>query len=149
MDFWSKGLGNRTVSLRLGNGDAVKSGDKLYVKGQTEEPIVWDYIMPVRSTDLVEFVDLLRDEHLVEYLYRSPHRWRLYWTLLVGGLRFVGLLAKYMVVDRHRPAPEEPTIQVPPPSDRRRRRLEGHRTPAQRIRLGDSRVAGTTAKPAD
>ena len=121
MEFWSKGLGNRTVSLRLSAGEAVKSGDRLYVRGRTEEPVVWDYIMPLRGADFAEFFALLRDPRVAEYLFRSPHRWRLYRTLLVGGMRFVWLLGGFVVVGRRRPVPEEPTIVVPPPSKRRSR----------------------------
>lgn len=148
MEFWSKGLGKRTVALRLSNGEAVKSGDILYVKGQTETPIVWDYIMPLKGADFVEFVDLLRDERVAEYLYRSPHRWRLYRTLLFGGLRFLALLVKHMVVGRRGPSPEEPTIEVPPPSDRKRRRLGGRGTSEQRSRLGQGRTSRASAESA-
>lgn len=121
MQFWSKGLGNRTVSLRLANGEAVKSGDLLYVRGHTEEPVVWEYIMPLRGSDFTEFLTLLREPRIVEYLYRSPHRWRLYGTLLVGGVRFLWRLFAFSLVGRRRAVPEEPTIEVPPPSKRRQR----------------------------
>jgi hypothetical protein len=121
MQFWSKGLGNRTVSLRLSRGEAIKSGDRLYVRGRTEEPVVWDYIMPLRGADFTEFLALLREPRIVEYLYRSPHRWRLYATLLAGGVRFLWLLGLFMLVGRRRPAPDEPTIEVPPPTKRRQR----------------------------
>ena len=91
MRFWSKGLGNRTVSLRLSGSEGVKSGDCLYVRGVTEEPPAHDPLAQV----------LLR-------------------TLLVGGVRFLVMLAVFEVVGRRRPAPEEPTIEVPPPSKRRK-----------------------------
>lgn len=119
MQFWSKGLGNRTVSLRLSEGEAVKSGDRLYVRGTTEEPVVWDYIMPLRVSDLDEFFALLGEPHIVEHLYHSPNRWRLYRTLLVGGVRFLWRLGRFEVVGHRSPAPPEPTIEVPPPSKRR------------------------------
>jgi hypothetical protein len=121
MQFWSKGLGNRTVSLRLSGGEAVKSGDRLYVRGRTEEPVVWDYIMPLKGADFTEFLALLREPRIIEYLYHSPHRWRLYRTLLVGGARFLWLLAVFMLVGRRTTPPPEPTIEVPPPSKRRPR----------------------------
>ena len=120
MRFWSKGLGNRTVSLRLSGSEGVKSGDCLYVRGVTEEPVVWDYIMPLRVRDLDEFFALLAEPHIIEFLYHSPNRWRVYRTLLVGGVRFLVMLAVFEVVGRRRPAPEEPTIEVPPPSKRRK-----------------------------
>ncbi|MCZ7530159.1 MAG: hypothetical protein M5U31_07305 [Acidimicrobiia bacterium] len=135
MKFWSKGLGERTVSLRLSDGEAIKSGDRLYVKGQTEEPVSWDYIMPLRGADFVEFVTLLREPTVVRYLYQSPNRWRLYLTLLVGGVRFLGLLLRQSVTGRRVPAPEEPTIEVPPPRVRKRRRLDARRTGERHRRL--------------
>lgn len=138
MEFWSKGLGNRTVSLRLSAGEAVKSGDRLYVQGRTEEPVVWDYIMPLRGADFTEFFTLLRDPRVAKYLYQSPHRWRLYRTLLVGGTRFLWLLVCFLVVGRRRPVPEEPTIVVPPPSKRRSR--EGRSTADSLARLSARRT---------
>ncbi len=149
MEFWSKGLGKRTVSLRLSDGDVVKSGDRLYVKGKTEAPVSWDYIMPLVGFDFAEFVSLLRDRSVAEYLYHSPHRWRLYRTLVFGGLRFLGLLAKQMITGRRGPAVDEPTIQVPPPSDRSRRRLKGRVPSEARARLAQSRVERPEAEPVD
>jgi hypothetical protein len=146
MQFWSKGLGNRTVSLRLSAGEAVKSGDRLYVRGRTEEPVVWDYIMPLRGSDFTEFLALLREPRIVEYLYRSPHRWRLYATLLLGGTRFLWLLAVFLLIGRRHPAPEEPTIEVPPPSKRRQR--DGRATAEGLARL-TARSAGRRAATDD
>lgn len=135
MQFWSKGLGRRTISLRLRDGEAVKSGDLLYVRGRTEEPVSWDYVMPLAGSDLVEFVTLLRDPAIAEFMYRSPRRWRLYRRLAVGGIRFVALL----LVDGLRrrlgaPPPDEPEIVIPPPSERTPR-APGTRAPGTRRRL--------------
>ncbi len=149
MKFWSKGLGKRTISLRLSDGEAVKSGDKLYVKGLTGEPVIWEYIMPLETADFAEFVALLREPRIVEYLYRSPNRWRLYRTLLFGGVNLLVRLAKYGLTERGGPPPEEPTIQVPPPSDRKRRRLSGDRTKQSHRRLGASTRDRQAAKPSD
>ena len=133
MHFWSKGLGNRTISLRLDDGEAVKSGDRLYVRGRTEEPVSWDYVMPLTGSDLVDFVALLRDPAVAEFMYRSKHRWRLYARLTIGGIRFLAL----MLLEGFRrrlgpPAPLEPEIVIPPPSERGSRRSSTRTASARR-----------------
>ncbi len=151
MEFWSKGLGKRTLELHLGKSETTKSGAFLYVKGEMEEPVSWDYIMPLEGSDLVDFLALLRERQVAEFLYRSPNRRRLYATLLFGGLRFLGLLLRQVVKGMLSPAPEEPTIQVPPPTERKRRsagprrRLKSRRRPgtehgkSQLAHSGDAR----------
>lgn len=142
MHFWSKGLGNRTISLRLDDGEAVKSGDRLYVRGRTEEPVSWDYVMPLTGSDLVDFVALLRDPAVAEFMYRSEHRWRLYARLALGGLRFLGLV---LVEGLRRrlgpPAKPEPEIVIPPPSERGSRRASTRTASARRaIETDDNEV---------
>lgn len=145
MQFWSKGLGRRTISLRLVNGDSVKSGDLLYVRGSTEEPVVWDYAMMLASTDLVEFVTLLRDPAIAKFLYRSPRRWHIYLALGIGGFRFLGLLIAQTVRRMFSSSqPPEPTIVIPPPSDRSARGAGAPRSGPRR-RLGIS--ADTSPDP--
>lgn len=137
MQFWSKGLGRRTISLRLRNGDSVKSGDLLYVRGSTEEPVVWDYAMMLASSDLIEFVTLLRHPAIAKFLYRSPRRWHIYLALVIGAFRFLGLLIAQSVRQLFPSSqPPEPTIVIPPPSDRSTR---GAGTP----RSGPRRRLGT------
>jgi|GEM_PF-3514217 len=148
MKFWSKGLGRRTVSLRLRSGDPVKSGDLLYVRGSTEEPVVWDYAMMLASSDLVEFVTLLREPTIARFLYRSPRRWHLYFALATGALRFLGLLVaqslRQAIVSSTTP---EPVIVIPPPSDRGARGSGTAKSGARR-RLGANADAGATRQHA-
>lgn len=135
MQFWSKGLGRRTISLRLRDGEAVKSGEHLYVKGRTEEPVSWDYVMPMAGDDFREFVALLRNPAIAEFMYRSPRRWRLYAKLAVGGIRFLGLVLIEGIRGRFGPVPPpEPVIIIPPPSDREARKASP-RQPGTRRRL--------------
>lgn len=137
MDFRSKGLGKRTVAVRLATSKVLKSGDKLYVSGTMEEPITWDYIMVLEGDDLVDFVGLLGDPTVAAYLFRSPDRWKLYRALLTRGARFLGLLLVAVIRARFsKVQPDEPVIEVPPPTVRKRkhagtrRRLASRRQPA-------------------
>jgi len=133
MQFWSKGLGKRTLELKLRNAKVIKSGNLLYLKGDLEEPVSWDYIMPIDSADLGEFLGLLGQPEVAEFLYRSPQRGRLYLSLAKGGLRFVGLLVARIIKDVRAPGPEEPTIAVPPPRDRRTRTKAKVKTRRRRL----------------
>lgn len=142
MDFWSKGLGKRTVTVDLANGEAVKSGDALYLKGTMEEPITWDYIMRLRTDDIVEFVTLLRDPRVAEFVHGSPHRWRLYARMLSGVVVLGWLVAVAMVRGLFDRTPvEEPTVELPPPIARRRP-VEG----AARRRRTRRRLESTEAR---
>lgn len=137
MEFWSKGLGKKRINLYLGKTTAVKSGEKLYLCGQLEAPVSWEFIMPLTAEDIVDFFHVLRDPSLAAYLSRSPHRWRLYGTMLVGGLQLVLLAVTTLFRSRfERGGEEEPAIQVPPVPERRQRSV--------RRRLGSKTAAAST-----
>ncbi len=143
MEFRSKGLGKRTVALRLADGTTVKSGENLYISGTMTEPMTWDYIIVLTGDDIAEFVGLLGERSFAEYLWRSPDRWKIYRSLLTQGLHLVALLVRGAIDARRGvPLPEEPTIQVPPPRDRSKR------SAVSRRRLGarrDARLARESA----
>ena len=144
MDFWSKGLGKRTVRLYLRDGKVVKSGERLYVSGRMDEPMSWDYIMPLEASDFAEFMELLREPEVASLLYHSPNRASVYRTMVVGGLRLViGLLA---AIVRHTlgrdKGVEEPVVQVPPPRERKPRSAAGRKRLESRRRLNRPRTSG-------
>lgn len=118
MKFWSKGLGKKTIDLYLSKGETVKSGDSLYVKGQMEAPVDWDYIMPLHGHDIIDFFDLLRDPTIARYIHASPNRWSLYWAMIYQGLLLgasvLGAALKQAFGGFK--AREEVVIEVPPPS---------------------------------
>lgn len=124
MRFWSKGLGKKTINLYLSKGETIKSGDSLYVKGQMEAPVDWEYIMPMQGDDIVDFLDLLSDPAIARYIHASPDRWQLYWAMISQGL----LLAASVAVAglKHAfggaDAREELPIEVPPPSQMKQKK---------------------------
>lgn len=143
MDFWSKGLGKRTVGVDLAESDVTKSGDVLYLRGTMEEPITWDYIMRLRSDDVAEFMALLRDPRVADFVWDSPQRWQLFRRLLGGGLVLVWLVlvafARSFFV---RGAVEEPEVQLPPPIERKRPATRERRT-RRRLTSTDARLSVT------
>ena len=136
MDFWSKGLGKRTIALSLTASEPLESQRTLCLRGRMEEPVSWEYIMRLGEDDLADFFALLKEPAVAETLYRSPNRRRLYARLIRGGLQLALLvlaaaLRKAFGRDTHK---EEVVIQVPPPTERKRGRTI-------RRRLGSKKTA--------
>jgi len=141
MQFWSKGLGEKRVELFLSKGASTCSGDKLYLQGQMEAPVSWDYIMPLSGEDLADFFELMREQSLATCIYDSPDRWRLYRAMVTGGLALALLLLVAWVRSFSGSSQQEPVIQVPPPAERKKR-------PARR-RLGSGRPTGPAVSETD
>jgi len=142
MDFWSKGLGKRTIALSLTKGEPLRSEGSLYLRGQMEEPVSWEYIMRLTEDDMVEFFELLKEPALAGYIAASPNRWKIYAGMLRGGV-VIGALVVGVLVRRlfGLEAPQEEVIlQVPPPTERKRKR------PVRR-RLGTRTTAAPTLEP--
>jgi hypothetical protein len=137
MNFWSKGLGRRTIDLRLGAGEAIDGGDKLYVRGQMEAPVSWEYIMRLRTDDLADFFELLRDPALVDYVYGSPERWRLIRGMVVGGLQLAGLVLAAALRRRFAAGTVQQAVELDLPPPRERKRASGRRLGSKR-RVPDS-----------
>jgi hypothetical protein len=144
MDFWSKGLGKRTVCVDLANSEATKSGEALYLRGTMEQPITWDYIMLLRSQDIVEFMGMLRDPRVADYIWDSPRRGWIYKKLLLGGLGLIWLLLLTLVRSVFRRTQvEEPQIQLPPPIERKRPTTARKRRTRRRLTATEARLSVT------
>ena len=60
MELWSKGLGNRVLSLRLGERQAlVKKNRDLVIEGVMHAPVYWDY-----TVSLGEVVTITANDEL-------------------------------------------------------------------------------------
>jgi hypothetical protein len=124
MEFWSKGLGTKTLVLDLSRGRTQRNQDVLYLDGRMEPPVEWDYIMPMRGQDILDFFDLLADPGLARYVHRSPNRRHLYAALVGHGLGLAGLVLLHIArrVLGLVPARENVQIEVPPASVLKKRR---------------------------
>lgn len=117
MEFWSKGLGKRTIALGLARGESVLSVDALCLRGTMEEPVSWEYVMLLEESDMGDFFALLREPELARFIHASPDRWRLYAGFLVGAAQVAWLVLK-AAVGRHSgriASSERAVIQLPPP----------------------------------
>lgn len=143
MKFWSKGLGKLTVDLHLNKGTTVRSSGMLYLSGQMEAPVDWEYIMPLDEEDIVDFMALLRDPSLADYVATHPRKWQIYGGMIVGGLQLASAVVKEIVQSwGAEPEPEAAPIQVPPPIERKKKGAK--KRPARR-RLGSKTLTAPSA----
>ncbi|MDP6980124.1 MAG: hypothetical protein QF570_16225 [Myxococcota bacterium] len=115
MEFWSKGLGKKTIEMGLSKGESLLSEDSLCLRGIMEEPVSWEYVMLLDEADIRDFFALLQEPGLAKFVYQSPNRWSLYAGLVKGGflIAWRALVAALSDADSRMPRVE---IQVPPPS---------------------------------
>jgi hypothetical protein len=138
MQFWSKGLGKKQIGLMLSRGDQIAGSEFLYVKGQMEKPVDWEYIMPMQGKDVVDFMALLKDPTMADFVFHSPERWKLIGSMVFGGLGLALQVLKTVWQNaRGEGVPlEDVVLEVPPPSVRKkkgakrkvRKRLGGAKT---------------------
>ena len=126
MEFWSKGLGKKTIALGLSKGESLVSEDALCLKGIMEEPVSWEYVMLLEEADIVDFFAILQEPSLAKYVHGSPNRWHLYAGLVKGGAqiawRAIAAMCKRSlgVVEPG----EKVVIQLPPPSMVRKKKRQ-------------------------
>ena len=100
MEFWSKGLGKRTIALGLSKGESSLSTEALCLRGNMEEPVSWEYVMLLEEPDVGDFFALLREPELARFIHASPNRWRLYAGFVVGAAQVAWLVLKAAVLRR-------------------------------------------------
>jgi hypothetical protein len=117
MEFWSKGLGKRTIAMGLSGGESLLSMEALCLRGTMKEPVSWEYVMLLEEPDVGDFFALLREPELARFIHASPDRWRLYAGFVVGAAQVAWLVLKAAVRRRSGRigSGERPAIQLPPP----------------------------------
>ncbi|MBW2275137.1 MAG: hypothetical protein JRG96_17860 [Deltaproteobacteria bacterium] len=118
MEFWSKGLGKKTIAMGLTEGESSVSEDALCLKGVMEAPVSWEYVMLLDEADLIDFFALLQEPRLAAYVHSSPNRWKLYAGFVVGGVQIAWLAIQALLRRSFGGAAQEErlVIQLPPPS---------------------------------
>lgn len=72
MWVWSKGLGQAVMPLDLNKVEVIAEQDKIVMKGRIIAPKVnWHYTLTLREQDLLDFMRLLNERQVVEYLVRE------------------------------------------------------------------------------
>lgn len=91
MKLWSKGLGSKTLVLRLDEGTPKRSPDGLLIKGTIKDPVWWDYVITMTEKDLIDLFSVAVNKETVMYLQTVERPWKLLGTLIVTMSKFLGL----------------------------------------------------------
>ena len=91
MDVWSKGLGTRTLNLRLEDTvTEILDDGSLRIKGVMGSPEYWNFAITMSEDDLIDFFKLVnKTPDCVDFLVHSKERWNIYYSLIKGALRFI------------------------------------------------------------
>ncbi len=91
MDLWSKGLGSRTLNLRLEKADTeILEDGSVKIKGAMGPPVHWRFSLRMKEEDLVDFFMLVnKTPDCAEFLANSEERWSVYSAMIKGSFRFV------------------------------------------------------------
>ena len=72
MWVWSKGLGQSVMPLDLSKVEVIVDKEKMVMKGRITAPKVnWHYAVTLREQDFVDFMRILNEPLVVEYLVRK------------------------------------------------------------------------------
>ena len=90
MEFWSKGLGRRSLVLDLGSETVEADAQRVALAGKVSAPVTWSYILYVEPSDWRELFELALRREMASYLLCRP-RVRALARLAALLFRFVGL----------------------------------------------------------
>lgn len=96
MQFWSRGLGKRNLTIDCGTETVDDAGTHLALHGTVRPPLAWQYTITMEPRDWLTFFQTAFHPIVLLYLLR-PRRWRIalraaYW-LTAFLLRYVVTLA--------------------------------------------------------
>lgn len=146
MEFWSKGLGKKTIAMGLTAGESLVSEEALCLKGIMEEPVSWEYVMLLDEADIADFFAILQEPSLAKYIHSSPNRWHLYAGMAKGGAQVAwrAIVAMSKRSFGSEVQEERVVIQLPPPSMVKKKRKK---KVLYRRRLGTTTLEAPTMTP--
>ncbi len=118
MEFWSKGLGKKTIAMELSKGESLVGEDALCIQGIMDAPVSWEYVMLLDEEDIRDFFALLQEPGLAKYVHSSPNRWHLYAGLVKGGVQIAWRALVAALMRSFGSGVQEPraAIELPPPA---------------------------------
>lgn len=99
MDVWSRGLGNRTLNLRLQNVNLeILEDGSLRIKGVMGPPVFWNFAVTMRKEDIAEFMNLInKTPDCVDFIVHSKEKYRIYSKMIRVVLSFIFNAVKFLI----------------------------------------------------
>ncbi|HKZ51518.1 MAG TPA: hypothetical protein VJ256_07155 [Dehalococcoidia bacterium] len=91
MKLWSKGLGRRTLVIRLGEAQIVREKGELLLRGVIKEPVWWDYAITMTEEDVMDFFKVAVNRTAVGYLVNNKKAGRLFIRITIDLLKMLFL----------------------------------------------------------
>jgi hypothetical protein len=149
MEFCSKGLGKKTLTMSFSKADSLLSDDSQWcLKGVLEEPITWEYILLFEEADLGDFFALLQEKEFAAYIHRSPHRWRFYIGLAIGALQIAWRVVTEALRRNSSATIEAERVAITlPPASSQKKAGKRRKNPPYRRRLSTTVLEAPTVRP--
>jgi hypothetical protein len=96
MEFWSKGLGRRSLILALGEEQVEADEEQVALSGKARAPVTWSYIMYLGRSDWTEFFEVALRPEIGSYLL-CQRRLGALARLTAFLMKFVALYASALV----------------------------------------------------
>lgn len=74
MEFWSTGLGKKSMGINLGEETVKVSGNDLLLAGSVRPPLSWHYTITMDKDDWIEFIETAFHPIIISYLMK-PGKW--------------------------------------------------------------------------
>ncbi len=93
MEFWSTGLGKRSMGIDIGAEDIKIADSDVQLAGTVRPPLSWHYTINMDKDDWVEFLETAFHPVIVGYLVQ-PAKWR---TTFKASIYLSVFFMKYIV----------------------------------------------------
>ncbi len=91
MEFWSTGLGKRSMAIDIGSEEVKVADDVVLLSGMVKPPLSWRYTITMDTDDWTEFLETAFHPVIIGYLLK-PAKWRI---MLKAGMLLSVFFIKY------------------------------------------------------
>ena len=93
MEFWSTGLGKRSMGISVGEETVTVAGNDVFLKGTVRPPLSWHYTITMDKDDWIEFLEMAFHPVIIRYLIKPGKRH----IMLKAGANLFLFFAKYFL----------------------------------------------------
>jgi hypothetical protein len=91
MEFWSTGLGKRSMVISVGKETVKVSGNDVIMTGTVSPPLSWHYTITMDKDDWIEFLETAFHPAIISYLIKPGKRY----VMFKAGTNLFFFFTKY------------------------------------------------------